>query len=123
MGVVIECEFFEKANCTKNAENCKPIVKVCEPDGDKFQGCFVLWGTNNKTGKHNINMKGCFNDQHGCNQTECVDKSYDKNKGLNFCCCKGNMCNSDQRWEPTATKPTQTEGKYFKCVIIFCVIY
>lgn len=57
-------------------------------------------------------MKGCFTYNHACKDDECVDTSYELNKGLNFCCCSGNMCNQDHKWVKPAVKPTEApEGE------------
>lgn len=52
-------------------------------------------------------MKGCFTDT-SCNNTECVDNS--NAKKVNFCCCTGNMCNSQFKLLPTTTKAPEIEG-------------
>lgn len=52
----------------------------------------------------NVTMKGCFISPTECNNTECIDTTTDMKKNLNYCCCRGSMCNKEQRWVPVATK-------------------
>lgn len=57
-----------------------------------------------------VSMKGCFTNNAVCNQTECVDSSFEAKRNYNFCCCKGDMCNTEHKWVPTTTKATEIEG-------------
>lgn len=61
-------------------------------------------------------MKGCFTDSHECNQTQCISTAEPRNN-MNFCCCKGSLCNSDYKWIPTSTEAT-TQGSLRKWFII-----
>lgn len=58
-----------------------------------------------------IEMKGCFSNNVACDQNECIDHSVEQRNNLNFCCCKGFQCNSQHKWIPTTTVPTEIEGK------------
>lgn len=106
--MTITCEFYNLKECVK--EPCLPTRKTCSDDNGKRQGCFVLWGTENRTEKAIVEMKGCFIFHDECDQNECVDYKYDKNAGKNFCCCRHDMCNEQFIWQPTATEPTATEN-------------
>lgn len=71
----------------------------------------MLWTTDNTTGATNVSMKGCFTNNIVCNQTECIDNSQASKKNYNFCCCRGNMCNTEHKWVPTTTtKATEVEA-------------
>ena len=98
------CECY---NATSSSDTCVENKITCETESDKPPSCFVLWSINNETGFAQVKMKGCFTHNLDCNRTECVDNSV--NKRLNFCCCHGNMCNSEYKWIPTTTKATDIE--------------
>ncbi|XP_058127838.1 activin receptor type-2A-like [Anopheles ziemanni] len=84
---------------------CMEGEEVCdETEPERGGGCFVVWMTNNVTNEINVTMKGCFTHPTDCNHTECVDTSTDMRKNLNFCCCRGNLCNKEQKWVPISTK-------------------
>uniref|UniRef100_A0A2M3Z7L2 Serine/threonine-protein kinase receptor n=1 Tax=Anopheles braziliensis TaxID=58242 RepID=A0A2M3Z7L2_9DIPT len=84
---------------------CKEGIDICEEsEHDRPSGCFAVWTTNNVTNEMNVTMKGCFISPTECNNTECIDTSTDMKKNLNYCCCRGSMCNKEQRWVPVATK-------------------
>lgn len=57
-----------------------------------------------------LKMKGCFTHNTECMNTECVDHAQIQEKKINFCCCKGNLCNADFKWVPTTTVATEVEG-------------
>ncbi len=105
------CEHFEAKKCKENPQECEIKSHYCnETDSDKPQNCFVLWRQDNETGQVEISMKGCFTNNVECNQTECIDHSAKPaDHGHNFCCCKGNMCNTKQKWDPKMEETT-TEG-------------
>ncbi|XP_050087772.1 activin receptor type-2A [Anopheles aquasalis] len=84
---------------------CKEGIDICEEsEHDRPSGCFAVWTTNNLTNEMNVTMKGCFITPTECNNTECIDTTTDMKKNLNYCCCRGSMCNKEQRWVPVATK-------------------
>ena len=95
-----------------------------DADVDKPSNCFVLWSTDNQTGEVKVSMKGCFTYNHACKNDECVDTSYELNKGLNFCCCSGNMCNQAHKWIKPDVKPTEvpdgefltSSSSHFHCI-------
>uniref|UniRef100_A0AAG5DVI6 Serine/threonine-protein kinase receptor n=1 Tax=Anopheles atroparvus TaxID=41427 RepID=A0AAG5DVI6_ANOAO len=93
--VTYECKDGE---CMEGEETCD------DPEPERTGGCFVVWTTNNVTNEVNVTMKGCFANPTDCNHTECVDTSTDMKKNLNFCCCRGNLCNKEHKWVPISTK-------------------
>lgn len=107
--MTITCEFYNPKEC-KNKESCAPRRKTCPPtENGKRQGCFVLWGTDNKTEESVLEMKDCFIFHENCNQTECIDYDFEKKNGKNFCCCQHDMCNEQFLWKPTPTEAPTTE--------------
>lgn len=101
---LLECEYYNKSSCAH--DDCKTTQKItCEDlEPEKPSHCFVLWSTNNQTNKMEVTLKGCFSNNVACNQSECIDYSSVRNKNLNFCCCKTDMCNTDHKWIPTSTE-------------------
>uniref|UniRef100_A0A182T9D9 receptor protein serine/threonine kinase n=1 Tax=Anopheles maculatus TaxID=74869 RepID=A0A182T9D9_9DIPT len=110
---------------------CKEGIDVCEDtEPDRPVGCFVVWTTNNVTSKQqtgnqvesdcrpiqifcsiyripdevNVTLKGCFMNPTECNNTECIDTTANSKKNLNYCCCRGSLCNREHKWIPEATK-------------------
>lgn len=67
-------------------------------------------------GESYVKMKGCFSDST-CSNTECVDTS--KPKKMNFCCCTGNMCNSQFKHMPTTTMPPKIDDTIVNGMLIF----
>lgn len=102
----LECECF---NATA-PEYCKDSRIQCDiSEHDKQHYCFVVWSTDNYTGDIRVTMKGCFTNNNVCDQTECVDSSSTTTKRHKFCCCTGNMCNTEHRWIPNTTEATEIE--------------
>lgn len=69
-------------------------------------------------------MKGCFTHSTGCSNTDCVDFSQVEKKEkqkLNFCCCKGSLCNSKYSWEPITQATTEIGTSTSKLKLIFSV--
>lgn len=102
----VECESYSLQKC-KTEGQCNVTMVKCESDSDKPSNCFVLWS--NSTGSTVIEMKGCFSNNVACDQNECIDHSVEQRNNLNFCCCKGFQCNSQHKWIPTTTVPTEIE--------------
>ncbi|GAB0092423.1 Serine/threonine-protein kinase receptor [Sergentomyia squamirostris] len=105
----LECEYFDLTKCREKGE-CETTTQTCEEvDIDKKSHCYVVWQQvfDNSTGKtnHTIQMKGCFTQNAACNQTECVDYSYNLKNNMSFCCCQGDFCNREHKWVPTQPKP------------------
>ncbi|XP_017143445.1 activin receptor type-2B [Drosophila miranda] len=101
----INCEHYDEKMCNKE-QDCTVRNERCQVETDKFPSCYVLWSANEETGAIKIKMKGCFTDMHECNQTECVTSAEPRQGNMHFCCCKGSLCNSDQKWIPTTTEAT-----------------
>ncbi|XP_055715978.1 activin receptor type-2B isoform X2 [Phlebotomus papatasi] len=109
----LECEHYDLNRCRERGE-CETTKQTCdEVDADKQSHCYVVWlqGFDNSTGKTviNVQMKGCFTQNAACNQTECIDYSYEPKNNMSFCCCQGDFCNREQKWIPTPTKTSGNE--------------
>lgn len=123
----VECEQYDDRNCSRSPAQCKSVVETCKIDSDKSPSCYVLWSTDPATAEVKITMKGCFTDSHECNQTQCVSTAEPRNN-MNFCCCKGSLCNSDYKWIPTSTEATtqvpkeKTSDENFLYVMLAIVI-
>nr|WAH70830.1 punt [Colaphellus bowringi] len=111
------CEYYN-STC-KEQEGC-PDVEECGPsiDGQQIH-CYVLWSIHN--GTMNVSLKGCFLNGADCvNQKKCVERAYSPKKNILYCCCEGDMCNSNFSWEPQTTEaappstalPTHETGEY-----------
>jgi len=112
-----ECEFFDPS-CAKNDgdENKCFGTRNCydQPEAEKGLEafCYTVWQNSTAGGQEPFQIKrqGCvFNhggSQENCrNRSECVEDG-GGNKNHMFCCCAGNNCNRDFRWEPEP--PVQT---------------
>ncbi|XP_037943017.1 activin receptor type-2B-like [Teleopsis dalmanni] len=103
-GHTIDCEYYNQTDCNITG-NCATQVKQCKVESDKLSKCFSLWSIDDKTGDTKIIMKGCFIDDQ-CKETECVNTAEPRPNNIHFCCCKGSMCNTEQKWIPTTTEAT-----------------
>ncbi|KAF7266890.1 hypothetical protein GWI33_019819 [Rhynchophorus ferrugineus] len=101
--VTTKCEHYN-STCADSG-HCDDIA-VCEPAGEgKRNHCFVLWALNSD-GSKNVTLKGCFLNTEDCyDQNACVDKSTSPKNNLLFCCCEGDMCNTNFTWAPVPTEP------------------
>lgn len=86
----------------------------CSGAEGKQQGCYVLWNDDN--GTISVKLKGCFLHDE-CNNTKCIDTNNKRNNEYLYCCCKGNMCNTNFSWEPKPI-PTEKEPPVVKGIII-----
>lgn len=115
IGKTIECEFYD-ASCEEKDDSDPSCYgsRNCfdQPEAGSSQEafCFTVWV--NGTGSDQpfkIKRQGCvFNhggsQEHCRNRSECVEESAG-NKNHMFCCCAGNNCNRDFRWEPVVIEP------------------
>lgn len=102
----LECECFN-ATAPEHCQNSRIQCDVSEHDKQHY--CFVVWSMDNNTKEVRVMMKGCFINHNVCDQTECVDNTSDTAKKHKFCCCTGNMCNQEHRWEPNTTEAMAIE--------------
>nr|XP_023015865.1 activin receptor type-2A isoform X1 [Leptinotarsa decemlineata]XP_023015866.1 activin receptor type-2A isoform X1 [Leptinotarsa decemlineata] len=115
--ITTKCEFYN-STC-KEQEGC-PTVEECAQSVDGQQiHCYALWSLQN--GTMNVSLKGCFLNGADCvNQKKCVERAHTPKNNLFYCCCEGDMCNSDFSWEPQVTEmsppssaiPTHEGGGY-----------
>lgn len=66
---------------------------------------FSLYGL----GEETVTMKGCFLSD-SCNRTECIADSPSRNN-INYCCCRGSMCNLKFKYVPSSTPTAEPEGR------------
>uniref|UniRef100_A0A182P6U7 receptor protein serine/threonine kinase n=1 Tax=Anopheles epiroticus TaxID=199890 RepID=A0A182P6U7_9DIPT len=103
---------------------CKEGVDVCEEsEPDRPAGCFVVWTTNNVTNEVNVTLKGCFTNPSECNNTECIDTATFAKKNLNYCCCRGSMCNREHKWIPEATKAPESVQSVPKDTSVMMIVF
>jgi len=108
----IECEFFDSSCATEDKDNAASCyaTRNCydQPEAELSQEafCFTVWinGSSTDSEPYKIKKQGCvFNhggsQEHCRNRSECVEES-SGSKNHMFCCCAGNSCNRDFRWEP-----------------------
>lgn len=59
-------------------------------------------------GEVSVKMKGCFIHNTGCSDNECVDVTpVSDDRKLNFCCCRGSLCNRKFSWQPSMPATTE----------------
>jgi len=129
----VECEFFDPI-CAKEKDNDPSCYgpRNCydQPEAELSHEafCFTVWqnGTDGSGFEpYKIKRQGCvFNhgssQEHCRNNTECVEEG-SGNKNHMFCCCVGNNCNRDFRWEPLIVESSsappvsapQPSGKFY----------
>ncbi|XP_068153576.1 activin receptor type-2A [Drosophila tropicalis] len=98
----IYCEQYDEKNC----KDCSVSIGECQVEADKSPSCYALWMFNETTGVTTLKMKGCFSDNHECNQTECITSAAPRKNSLYYCCCKGSLCNKNHKYIPTTTEAT-----------------
>ncbi|XP_015120962.1 activin receptor type-2A [Diachasma alloeum] len=95
------CEFYNANLCGKSATECPKREECPPPSPGKRNHCYVLWQHNNVTKTSTLKMKGCFFDSKECyDKVQCVENNIDRMKQMFFCCCDGNMCNDNYKWDP-----------------------
>ena len=148
-----KCEYYDskcleraKINSTMNISECKG-VEICNFTEEYVHSCQVTWAEENTTNSktyipshyhphssgHIVYQMGCFaqlrTQMTDCRNTCVEDKTtqfaYDKRNGVLFCCCKGNMCNTNFSWIPKVPEPSfesKVEEKPSSSTILFCSI-
>ncbi|KAL1132119.1 hypothetical protein AAG570_010077, partial [Ranatra chinensis] len=90
------CEYYNRS-CVQTG-GCNE-TQECDISESGTIHCFVLWTNSSADEEPTVTMKGCFLPNKECYE-RCVDRrEYDK-PDLMFCCCEGNMCNTEFSWEP-----------------------
>ncbi|OTF74775.1 hypothetical protein BLA29_006592, partial [Euroglyphus maynei] len=125
----MKCLYYNRTLCqqTGNKEGCGDSVQICHTidnldhnTGDAY--CYALWRNSTDEGVQLV-FKGCwFGASTSCSNVEmhgqppsslpismpnqqhdkvpCVPTNPPKQKGLNFCCCKGILCNEEVKQMP-----------------------
>ncbi|CAG0889733.1 unnamed protein product, partial [Darwinula stevensoni] len=96
----LECEYYNESECkmSDGKKSCNGTEVCPMPGAGKRSHCYVLW--QNSTGNPEVKMKGCWLDND-----ECYDR-YDcqgyriRTNDLVFCCCEGELCNSEFSYNP-----------------------
>ena len=113
----LQCEFYDKQCIAedKSGQAKSDILQKCskiEPCDSADSVCYTTWDAsgNNltdlfKEGRHHVHKMGCISSQDAkCNQSECVHTSEKPSGGprgnILFCCCTGNLCNTNFQWAP-----------------------
>ncbi|CAH1971214.1 unnamed protein product [Acanthoscelides obtectus] len=100
--VTTKCEYYN-STCSSQ-QGCEEVEECGHPEEGQQNHCYVLWTMEN--GTITVSLKGCFLNAADCvNQTKCVEKSQNPKNNLLYCCCEGNMCNTNFSWEPAPTEP------------------
>jgi len=110
----LTCLFYND-QCSKEKEddsscydsrNCHTELKLGQ---GKEVFCYTVWTNGTEPNTFKIKKQGCFSD-HASSQDRCRDKrecvERRNSKNHMYCCCTGNDCNRDFRWEPIITEET-----------------
>jgi len=111
----VECEFYDPSCVEDGGDDCRG-TKNCydQPDADRNEEvfCFTVWqnGTGPDPQPYQIKRQGCVanhgNSQDHCrNHTECVEDNSAIKEHM-FCCCTGDSCNKEFRWDPVVEETT-----------------
>ncbi|KAJ6649448.1 Activin receptor type-2B [Pseudolycoriella hygida] len=100
----LQCACFN----ARAPESCTNNKITCDVEAGKVGCCFVVWSSDNVTGENRVSLQGCFNNV-SCNNTECVSDGPTRNN-VNYCCCRGNMCNSKFKYVPLRPSPEELEA-------------
>lgn len=106
----MRCEYYNETLCQgppgpdgaplpgcNGSEECKP------GENEKGNLCYVLW--QNTSGSLSIKLKGCWvGNNHECSQSKhCAETRREPSVQLLFCCCEGDLCNSNLKPSAVAT--------------------
>ena len=135
----VKCLYYNRTLCqqTNNKEGCGESVQICSTidnlghnTGDAY--CYALWRNSTNEGVQLV-FKGCwYGASKSCSNEEslsvlsqqqqhhkmpCVPAHQPKQKDLNFCCCKGILCNEEIKQMPnlllySSTPAPEQHGLY-----------
>ncbi|XP_064471283.1 activin receptor type-2B-like [Ornithodoros turicata] len=102
---LMRCEYYNETLCTSTSNGSVPAgcrgTEECKPgENEKGNLCYVLW--QNSSSSLSIKLKGCWvGNNHECSKGKhCVETRREPGVQLLFCCCEGDMCNTNLN--PTA---------------------
>jgi len=123
-----QCEYFN-TTCFKDSKPGDDLTKcngtqICShtesAEKNEQSFCYTVWSnvTDGRESPHRsgvlVHIQGCIPDvnTHNCrDKTDCVSTDErGKDQTHLFCCCEGNDCNSQFRWDPVETDPTDSLG-------------
>lgn len=115
----VKCEHFNESCIEKGGGDACIEIQECQlvpgtnwehaHNSDKVFHCYVLWSNSSDKGPQ-VRMKGCFQQSNDCaGGKRCVDTK-NNTKDFYFCCCDGDLCNSDFAWEPVSVKTVKTNS-------------
>jgi len=120
----LTCEHFSSTACEKVAKDlrksspfCAVTKKLCKTNENKCFATFVVREDNSTTPEqesggfehpsgHYVKLAGCIDDthdSHSCiDEENCHADAVENDSGIHFCCCEGNLCNTNLTYsEPT----------------------
>jgi hypothetical protein len=110
---IMRCDYYNRSKCLATGKGCGEYKEVCKPpDGnEKTTLCYALW--HNTTDKGFVpEFKGCWVGSHkDCNdKSKCIENRKETKKQLFFCCCEGDLCNTNITHIPLSQNITGTKG-------------
>ena len=112
------CSYYNEIECGGNLSfgivgHCKKTYEVCsETDPDtppSIKRCYMLYEPSDN-GTEIVHAQGCWLDNHDklCDSEDCRYYKVPQ-RGLHYCCCRGDFCNSKSGPpRPTPSTTTQT---------------
>ncbi|XP_054155635.1 activin receptor type-2A-like [Oppia nitens] len=101
----MRCASYNRTKCERTGRGCGGEPEHCRaPDGnDRLPTlCFALWQNSSDRGLV-PEFKGCWvGSAKDCvHQSQCIENRREAKKQLYFCCCEGDLCNTDTFHIPT----------------------
>ncbi|XP_065304494.2 activin receptor type-2B isoform X1 [Dermacentor albipictus] len=99
---LMRCEYYNETLCQgspgadglplpgcNGSEECRP------GENEKGNLCYVLW--QNNSGVLSVKLKGCWvGNNHDCSKSQhCAETRREPSVQLLFCCCEGDLCNTN----------------------------
>lgn len=102
--ITTQCEYYNSTCNGAGHSGCMEVEQCGPPVEGQQNHCYVLWSVQ-EDGTVNVSLKGCFLNAADCvNQSKCVEKHQYPKNNLLFCCCEGDMCNTNFSWDPSPTE-------------------
>ena len=94
----MRCEYYNRTKCVSTGQGCGEEPEHCkQPEGnDKPTLCYALWKNSSDKGLI-TEFKGCWvgSSKDCAHRSHCIENRKKTKNNLFFCCCDGDLCNSN----------------------------
>lgn len=108
----MRCDYYNRTECLSTGRGCGDEPRLCpyiEGNDSKSTLCYALWQNTSSSGLQ-TEFKGCWvgSTKDCAHKSNCIENRKETKKQLFFCCCDGDLCNTNITHIPSPLLQTTT---------------